>query len=229
MSEGEIDAARSETPDIPPEPDPVAPLFFVSHATAYGNSRDVQPSEPNAPFSIFFDHLSQDVGQLAARQAGKDPGFLDRGMHAGVPWETEILEAVGRCQVLVALVSDPFAKSEWCGMEWDAFARRRTWRREGGVLVPSPKCILPVVWANPNPAVPSVVAKQQQFVPSGLGPVYLRDGVYGMYTTGQRDAYRTTVWRLAQEIKKLIIEYWVEPDVPKGSKFLTNRFDEEQS
>ena len=171
-----------------------------------------------------------------ARLAGRDPGFLDRGMRAGVDWEREILTAVGTCQVLVALVSEPFAKSTWCGWEWDAFSRRRTWRRADRVQMPGPMCILPVVWA-PNPEVPTpkVVSSTQLFIPkpmseepSGqLGPRYQKEGIYGLHIAGQQAAYRGTVWRLAQEISHLIVPYWVEPGVPAGGSDLTNVFAEE--
>ena len=227
---------RRDWPVVLPQPDPVAPLFFVSHATVYGDSQVGPDTDPNTPFGRFYLDLSQDLGQLAARRAGADPGFLDRGMRAGVDWEREILTAVGTCQVLVALMSEPFAKSAWCGREWDAFSRRRTWRRADRAPMPGPMCILPVVWA-PNPGVigPKVVASTQLFVPKAIseeqsgqiGPRYKSEGVYGLYMTEQR-AYRGTVWRLAQEIKRLIVTYWVEPDVPANAEGLTNVFAEEE-
>jgi hypothetical protein len=222
--------ARPEPPRIPNAPDPVAPIFFVSHATAYGNSRDVPTIDPNSPFATFFRDLSQDVNQLVARRAGADPGFLDRGLRAGVDWEHEILAAVGTCQVFIALLSAPFALSDYCGREYDGFSRRRTFRRPGGNLMPSPNCILPVLWA-PRTPIPKVVRERQLFVPVPFrdlefGQDYLREGVYGLYMAEQRRPYRATVWRLAQEIQRLVQEYWVEPRIPKRSEELNNVFEE---
>lgn len=230
MTDGAIGAARA-VPPIPAQPDSVAPLFFVSHATAY--SGEPQRTDPNSPFVAFFSDLSQDVGQLVARRAGADPGFIDRGMNAGVDWEKEILAAVGTCQVFIALVSEPFARSEWCGKEWYAFADRDTWRRADEALVESPACIIPVVWApNQNGAAPGVVAGRQLFVPDPtsslqIGPAYRREGMYGLYMTDQ-PAYRATVWRLAQEVQRLVHDFWVEPKVPTGSRTLINVFSEGQ-
>jgi hypothetical protein len=236
MSDEATAAARPEPPVIPKDPDPTKPLFFVSHATAYGDSRDVPVAEPNSPFSVFFRDLSQDVGQLVARRAGADPGFIDRGMHAGVDWEHEILTAVGTCQVLIALVSSPFKKSEWCGREWHAFDRRRVWRRSDKTLATEPPCILPVIWApHADESTPGKIRGRQLFVPGQIsdihiGPVYQREGLYGLYmtglTTGQTSAYRATVWRLALEIQRLVRAYWVEPDIPPNVKSLTNVFAE---
>ena len=222
-------------PKIPTVLDPVAPLFFVSHANAYNDSNIGTDMDPNSPFGRFHHDLSQDIGQLTARRAGADPGFLDRGMAAGVDWEREILTAVGTCQVLVALVSKPYTESMWCGREWDAFSRRRTWRRTDRALMPSPTCILPVIWA-PSPDLPRVVLTPQLFVPKSvseeetgqIGPRYKSEGVYGLFMIDPRGAYRATVWRLAQEIQRLIATYWVEPDVPDDSSVLNNVFAKEQ-
>jgi hypothetical protein len=41
------------------------------------------------------------------------------------------------------------------------------------------------------------------------------------------DAYRSTVWRIAQEIQQLVGQYWVEPLVPADSSSLINVFAEE--
>ena len=235
MTDESDDFALQGPQRIPLEPDPAAPLFFVSHATAYGDSKVRTDADPNTPFGRFYKDLSEDVGQLATRRAGADPGFFDRGMNAGVDWEREILAAVGTCQVLVALVSEPYTKSKWCGWEWDAFSRRRTWRRSDRVPMSSPMCILPVIWA-PSPFTPKVISIPQLFVPSPLldeergqiGPRYKREGVYGLYRIDPNGAYRATVWRLAQEIQRLLSTYWVEPDVPADSNALTNVFAEEQ-
>ena len=226
-------APGSPRAGIPKHPDPVAPVFFVSHATAHDPNGD-GVMEPNAVFTEFVRALDEDLNHMMARRAGANPGFIDRSMRAGSSWERQILNAIGTCQVLVALVSEPFSNSEWCGMEWHAFTNRATWRRSDGVRMDEPQCALPVLWTvNPQGDHPKIVMKQQRFRPrptqrSPLDQLYLREGLYGMYRA-EPDAYHSTVWRIAQEIQRLATEYWVEPLIPTDSKTLINVFAEEES
>lgn len=215
---------------IPKHPDPVAPIFFVSHATAHG--RPDGTKEPNAVFTTFVHDLDEDLNYMMPRRAGANPGFIDRSLRPGSNWEREILTAIGTCQVLVALVSEPFCESDWCGKEWDAFTRRRTWRRKDGVEMEDPQCVLPVLWVpDLEEGYPRTVMKHQRFRPRpttkvALDQMYLVEGIYGMYRT-EYDAYRSTVWRIAQEIQQLVTRYWVEPLVPDGNGSLINVFAEE--
>lgn len=215
---------------IPKHPDPVAPVFFVSHATAHDGADG--PTEPNTVFAEFVRALDEDLNHMMARRAGANPGFIDRRLRAGSNWEREILSAIGTCQVLVALISEPFSKSMWCGMEWHAFTSRRTWRRSDGALMEESQCALPVLWTvNPADEYPPTISRHQRFRPrptsqSPLDQLYLREGIYGMYRA-EYDAYRSTVWRIAQEIQQLVGQYWVEPLVPADSSSLINVFAEE--
>lgn len=226
-------AVRLKASRIPPKLDPAAPVFFTSHATAYG-SRIVHPTaDPNGPFATFFRHLSEDVSQLVAGgPAGSDPGFLDRGMQAGVDWEHEILTAVGGCQVFIALLSAQFARSDYCGREFDAFTRRQTWLRAKERRMPGPQCVLPVIWA-PNTRVPRAVSRFQIFRPEPFGNRHLatdyeREGIYGLFRAEGPEGpiYRGAVWRLAQQIQRLVDTYWVEPWITRSSTSLNNVFDE---
>jgi TIR domain len=235
MSDEAVTTAPAAPPTpIPSHPDPVAPVFFVSHATAYDHNAD-GPSDPNAVFAVFCQDLSQDLNQMVPRRAGADPGFIDRSsLRAGSPWEREILNAIGTCQVLVALVSEPFAGSVWCGKEWQAFTQRPTWRRSDGARMEDPQCALPVLWtANLQDAYPPVVMKRQTFRPrptsqSQLDQLYLREGIYGMYRA-EYNAYRATVWRIAQEIRLLVTTYWVDSLIPPDGTSLINAFAKGES
>ena len=217
---------------IPKHPDPVAPVFFISHATAHDGADG--PTEPNTVFAEFGRALDEDLNHMMPRRAGANPGFIDRRLRAGANWEREILTAIGTCQVLVALISEPFCGSEWCGKEWYAFTRRRTWRRSDGSLTEDSQCVLPVLWtANSEDRYPQTVMRHQWFRPRPtssvpLDQLYLREGIYGMYRA-EYDAYRSTVWRIAQEIQQLVSKYWVEPSVPDGNGALINAFAEEDS
>jgi hypothetical protein len=218
---------------IPKHPDPVAPVFFVSHATAHDQADG--PKEPNSVFLEFATDLNEDLNHGMARRAGANPGFIDRGLRGGQDWEQEILTAIGTCQVLVALISEPFSQSPWCGMEWHAFTRRRTWRRSDGSLVEHSRCVLPVLWnVSSEDSAPQIVLRHQRFKPrptrqSPLDQLYRSEGgIYGMYRV-EYDAYRATVWRIAQEIQQLVSQFWVEPLIPPDSASLINVFAEEDS
>lgn len=217
---------------IPKHPDPVAPVFFVSHATVHDHADG--PKEPNTVFSEFVRALNEDLNHMMARRAGANPGFIDRGLRAGSNWEREILRAIGTCQVLVALISEPFSTSAWCGMEWDAFTRRRTWRRSDSSQMEDSPCVLPVLWTvSSEDSYPQRIRKPQWFQPrptrhSPLDQLYLSEGIYGMYRTDY-DAYRSTVWRIAQEIQRLVSDYWVESLIPPDSTSLINVFAGEDS
>jgi hypothetical protein len=184
---------------VPDEVRPGAPVFVLSYAHAH--HRD----EPNKRIIEFFNDLSEDVAELVATPAGSDPGFIDRSMTGGTRWSSELLKAIGTCKVLVALLSDPYVTSSWCGMEWCAFARREVTRKVGD-RSDNETGIIPVVW-TPVPAnrLPAVVAEVQRFSPRGLPDVnvpalYAVEGVYGFMRMGQEMHYRAVVWRLAQTI-----------------------------
>jgi TIR domain len=222
-----------DPPVIPGEPDRGAPLFFVSHANARNADTGTPATVSKDPFATFFTDLSENVSQLVYRPTGADPGFIDRRMRTGVRWEQEILTAVGTCQVLIALVSDPYAHRPWCGKEWDAFTRRRTWRRADRLLVEA-QCVIPVIWApSPDESRPKAIATRQLFVPDRLrnariGEQYVAEGIFGLLRVDP-EAYEVTVWRLAQEIQERVFSYWVEPSIPTDIGALRNLFAEEES
>ena len=214
------DEATRPVPPIPAVPDPSKHLFFVGHRTARDNSL----------FVNFFEDLSHDVEQLV--EDGKaDVGFIDRGMRTG-DWEKQILDAIGTCQVFVPLLSPPFFASPYCGKEFDAFTRRRTWRRSDKALVDEKPCVLSVIWA-PMQHQPPAVSRLQRFSPDPYGDhelarYYQQQGIFGLLQHEGRNGprYRGTVWSIALEIQRLIGEYWVEPDIPPDSDSLRNVFDE---
>jgi hypothetical protein len=225
-------AAAARAPEsFPADPDHSAPLFFFSHA----NVREVGNGTPGAgadePFLTFFTDLSLNVNQLVYRPPGADPGFVDKGMRSGVDWEHEILAAVSSCQVFVALISEPYIHREWCGKEWDAFTRRRTWHVEHRRLADSP-CVIPVVWAPLGArSQPQAITTRQLFTPMDprdgqVATRYTAEGIFGLLKTDQ-DAYRTAVWLLAKEIQRLVFDYWVEPCAVPTIRELRNVFRRE--
>lgn len=212
-------------------PDHSAPLFFFSHANASEAGNGNRGTDADAPFLTFFTDLSLNVNQLVYRPPGADPGFVDKGMRSGVAWEHEILTAVSTCQVFVALVSEPYIHREWCGKEWDAFSRRRTWHVEERRLAESP-CLIPVVWAPLGTRRrPKAVMARQLFTPKDprdgqVAARYAAEGIFGLLNT-DLESYRSAVWILAKEIQRLVFDYWVEPCEVPGIGDLRNVFGEE--
>jgi hypothetical protein len=224
-------AAGRAPQSFPATPDHSAPIFFFSHANALATRNGTSGASADEPFLTFFTDLSLNVNQLVYRPPGADPGFVDKGLSTGVDWEHEILTAVSTCQVFIALISEPYIHRAWCGKEWDAFARRRTWHMEQCRVVDSP-CIIPVVWAPLGARNrPRAVMARQLFTPKDprdaqVTARYRAEGIFGLLKT-DHDAYSSTVWILAKEIQRLVFDYWVEPCETPGIDDLRNVFREE--
>ena len=152
----------------------LAPLFFVSHALqALGRRYADARRERSLELVQFFDDLSENVAELVALSAGRDPGFLDRTIPGGTHWTGELLRAVGTCQAFVALLSPQYFASAWCGMEWNAFSLRTVARRAPGVLDSRRSGhYTGIVLVNWTPVqareIPPVVSAVQRFSPAGL-------------------------------------------------------------
>jgi hypothetical protein len=204
--------------------DPRQPLFFLSYAHSGTGRRPQGPHhEANRHFIQFFDDLSENVAELVARQTGSDPGFLDRAIPDGGRWNRELLNALGSCQVFVALLSVPYVTSSWCGMEWHAFSQRRVIPRTGSRRG-EPTGIIPVSWAPvAQDKLPKVVRDVQRFSPTGLPDPditaqYEAEGVYGLRRLRLEDAYQAVVWRLAQRIADFHHHHRVEPRTFDGTE-----------
>jgi hypothetical protein len=221
---GQHDAPLPAT--APPEPEPGqpaaeadlrTPLFFLSYAHAVeGYQANGPRQEPNRRVVTFFDDLSENVAELVSRPAGLDPGYMDRSMHGGVRWTSELLRAIGTCQIFVALLSAPYFDSVWCSKEWFAFSQRLVGRQSGDGP-DHQTAIIPVIWAPlPQDRIPAVVNSVQRFSPSGLVNAeiiaqYEENGVVGLLRMQQESSYQTVVWRLAQRIAKINYSHRVEP------------------
>lgn len=204
--------------------DPRTPLFFLSYAHATkGQGRLVR----------FFNELSENVAELVSRKAGSDPGYMDRSMEVGNRWAGNLLEAIGTCQVFVALLSGPYFESTWCSMEWFAFSQRPVTRRLDAA-VSHQTAFVPVVWAAPLPSglTPTAVKEVQQFSPNALPDVdlaglYREHGVVGLRQMQVR-LYRAVVWQIAQRIADIYYTYRVEPHV-LGQHELRDVFQERRT
>lgn len=211
-----------------------APLFFLSYAHAAEHRKTpTAPRDANAKVRQLFRDLSDHVSELVGRPAGSDPGFMDSTMGGGQRWTPELLDAAGRCQVFVPLISRSLLGSAWCGMEWDAFSRRRIVKRDG-VSPDNETGIVPVTW-SPTGAdpPPTVVRDIQRFYPANLPDAdiaaqYQQEGLYGLLVMRMEAAYQAVVWRLALHIVGLHNRQRVEPLVASGPHELRNVFDDKE-
>ncbi len=205
--------------------DPFAPLFFVSYAVIKQPRRAPGGwQEANTNALRLFTELSIHVNALVSRPAGADPGFINRNMRGGERWTPELLEAVGTCQVFVALLSPAYLDSEWCALEWNLFASRTIARRDG--RTDHETCILPVSWAPADSCEPP--DRLQWFSPDGtpdegVVPNYHQEGLYGLLSM-KNDASHVVIWKLAQRIVELSRSHWVEPRVLTAPHGLDRKF-----
>jgi TIR domain len=185
--------------------------FFLSYAHA-GSDSDQQAQH-------FFEELRGDVEPLMGLPVGSDMGFMDVvGLRGGMQWRPELIRALGSCQVLVALLSVPYLRSEWCGKEWHAFSLREPEPAPGAIASPNQGCIVPVRWAPIPFELPSVVKDEVTvFTPEptrqdlDLPRRYTREGVFGLRHTGQEDSYREVVWQLAKLIQRIYYSRRLKP------------------
>ncbi|EFC80097.1 hypothetical protein FrEUN1fDRAFT_6782 [Parafrankia sp. EUN1f] len=135
--------------------DGVVPYFFLS----YARRRDSDLVER------FHRRLETEIGRRARRQVNTK-GFLDRvSMEGGAHWRAELQEAVRRSPMMIALCSDDYFSSSWCGREWAVFQERiRRATAPGGM---PPAAIIPVRWLPLTCEPPEPVQAVQMLDVSG--------------------------------------------------------------
>lgn len=184
--------------------------FFLSYAHA--GSRSSSPGDAHYSDQMaerFYFDLRENVGQLITLTTGEDFGFMDTRIQAGMQWADVLLHAAGTCQVLIALLSAPYLKSKWCGMEWCAFSRRSAVRPPGAMESwQRQEWVIPVRWVPLPFPLPPAVSKTEIFSPDdkpdpGLPARYEADGVFGLLRTGQEDSYQIIAWQLAKLISRI--------------------------
>jgi hypothetical protein len=200
------------------EVDPSAPVFFMSYAHAPDRQRG-QLQDQNKLFMDFFDELSANVAELVSLPPGTEPGYVDRSLDAGDHWTDELLQALGTCQVFVALLSARYFGSAWCSKEWYAFSQRNAVSK--AKQKNNKTNIAPVIWAGPvhDDQVPAAIGRIQRFRPiqlfePAIAEHYSREGLYGLRKTNHV-AYQTVVWKLAQHIAQVQYEHRLKPLILK--------------
>ena len=135
---------------------PNLPPFFISYAHA-------GPDSNNAA-ERFYHELRGDLQTLVGVPVGTSMGFFDaEGLRTGVRWRDELTDALGTCQVLVALLSVPYLDSAWCGKEWHAFNLRERELLPGANGFKNQGPIIPIRWAPIPFDLPPVVKDEAQF------------------------------------------------------------------
>ncbi|MDG6106401.1 toll/interleukin-1 receptor domain-containing protein [Dactylosporangium aurantiacum] len=216
-------------PEVEPDLDATAPLFFLSYArmTRLRRGPIAQP-DPNLRVKQLFTDLSSHLNNLVYRETGADPGFMDLAMTGGEEWRPELLHAVGTCQVFVALLSPAYMKSEYCALEWNAFTERPIHRRPGAPGHHETS-VIPVVWLpSQSGTVPAAINKIQRFTPQrlpdeNLAQQYADEGLYGLLTLGA-EGTDGIILRLAQQIRDLCWSHQVERRVLPDTKNISRTF-----
>lgn len=211
--------------------DPRAPVFFLSYARPRRvNVPVARPRYEDRRVERLFKDLTDMVNELVPLPAGRDPGFMDRQLAGGELWEEELLRAVGTCQVFICLISPRYLNdSEWCAMEWDVFSRRKRVRRADGSPGGNETSIVPVLWAPVVDKIPDDVNAVTRFSPRDMPDpayeaAYEENGLFGLLTQHQTDAYEAFVWKLALHVQRLNARYYVEPKVPRNTTGLRKSF-----
>jgi hypothetical protein len=184
--------------------------FFLSYSrAAEGTSKPGAEFDPDQLVERFFRDLSVNVKELLGPRVGAEPGFMDRNMRGGTQWNEELLRALGTCQILVALLSPGYLGSEWCGMEWDAFAKREV-RRSSEIASPHQGCIIPVIWVpvGPETGLPPPIRTGMLFAPESkpepdVVSQYRENGIFGLLRMRQDISYQIVAWQLAMHIARV--------------------------
>jgi hypothetical protein len=140
---------------------PPSYFFFTSYARR-GDREDV---------ARFHGALQEELGRKV-RRAVNHAGFLDRlSMDGGAHWHAELRRAVRTAPIMIALLSDDYFDSDWCGREFAVFQERihRATPPDG---LP-PRCLIPVPWLRRQDSVPPSAAHIQELAIPGAG----RDGM----------------------------------------------------
>jgi TIR domain len=195
---------------------PPSPLFFLSYARQNPIELPTPPGDRDRHAVRLFSDLSVHVNELVSPPTGVDPGFIDRSIRGGQWWEPDLLEAARTCQVFVPLISPSYVRSAWCMREWATFAGRRV-VKVAPVHVKHETAIVPVIWVRTEDSLlPAKIQAIQRFLPEGLpdprmAALYRENGVYGLLTMRQDDAYDNVVWKLAQRVAEICKSHRVEP------------------
>jgi hypothetical protein len=192
-------------------------------------------TDAHTPFFISYAHTGPESDEMAGRfynvlrgyiqtlvhvPVGTALGFFDQdGIEPAVLWGEELAQALGTCQVLVALLCPPYLNREWCGKEWHAFTLREREPLPGASGSPNQSPILSVRWTPIPFELPRAVGKPQFFTPSNtikqpnLIRAYEEEGLFRLLQAGDEQASDTIIWQLAMRIQGIYYSQRLKPKV----------------
>ncbi|MEU5401756.1 toll/interleukin-1 receptor domain-containing protein [Streptomyces sp. NPDC005963] len=136
------------------------PFFFTSYAIRQADRHLVAQ----------FHARLQDEAQIKRGRALPHKGFLDtESLRLGVNWRLPLMEALRTTRFVIALISDDYVESTWCGREW-AVATERA-RRATVATGVEPVAVVPLFWTRPTRPLPPAV-KALQYRTNRLGSDY---------------------------------------------------------
>ncbi|SPE99760.1 TIR-like protein FxsC [Streptomyces sp. MA5143a] len=199
-------------------------VFFMSYArTPLTGAKRKKEDPSDKALEEFHAQLCSHIMQLTDHDGLEQPGFLDRRMGVGADWEKRLMHALATCRVFVPIYNQRYFTREWCGKEWDAFARRQEEQLRTRPFTGN--AIVPVLWVGPEHFRLHPVVAKVQYTHPDLGDDYLRSGLYGLKLSSKYATYRKSVWALAQMIVKVAQQTNLEPCDVELFKDLRNVFD----
>jgi len=199
-----------------------APYFFLS----YCHIEPVRAQEdPDHYVLEFFQDLCGHIMQLTDQPGGVHAGFMDRQMRPGARWNADIKRALATCRVFIPLYQPKYFRSEFCGMEWDAFSRREELHKAKRYSPHS--AIMPVLWTPVDFERIPKVAAELQASHTALGEDYKREGLYSLAVRKNfHNGYISATLELATAIVDIARSTRLQPcDVAEFSN-LRNVFNE---
>jgi hypothetical protein len=176
-------------------------VFYMSYARTPWKGVRGRRGPSDLALEEFYTLLCGNIMQLTDHDGVEPPGFLDQGRDVGADWENRIKHALATCRVFVPVLSTRYFTLEWCGKEWDAFARRQ--KEQLRTRPYTGNAIVPVLWVGEQHLTMPPVAAQVQYAIPDLDKSYLQAGLYGLKQAGRRALYHRTVWSLAETIVKV--------------------------
>ncbi|MET8140678.1 TIR-like protein FxsC [Sphaerisporangium sp. NPDC005288] len=195
------------------------PFFFLS----YRHIGPTDSGEQDGHVVEFYRDLCRHIMQLTDHPDGVPAGFIDRTILGGNRWNADIMHALATCKVFVPLYQPKYFTSEFCGKEWDAFARRVELHRNERYYPFT--AILPVLWAPVDMNhLPKVASELQVRHPEPGGDCLYRLAIMKDFHKG----YVSATFEIATAIVDVATSTRLAPCDPAVFTNLRNVFDEAQ-
>jgi FxsC-like protein len=159
----------------------------------------------------FFDELSQAIRDRRGQPQHAEVGFFDqRSIELGEQWDNTIVEALQTSNVVVAVASPGYFKSEYCGKEWELFRRRIAAASAGQPLAP---LIKPIVWIPFSGTSLTPTVKGGQYTIGDPQDVHNQRGF--KYLLKNLQEYQTAFNNLIDALAQQIVEAADKHPVPR--------------